>query len=138
MIPIRNKSTSEADRGVPYRSVGYGGEIQPSNRRTVAGRSGLFVEEPVGAPNKDGIIVISETIRPLSPVAMHHESFPIWHEYYYGVQLDPECAPLMVSNKRLWTRISKKPFPQCHSITELDQFDSDRLLCQSRCTQLWY
>jgi SAM-dependent methyltransferase len=59
----------------------------------VACNLGISLSEIYSCLNKNGILVIAETIRPVEDRAMHHEIIFNLLENYYSVQLDPEMRP---------------------------------------------
>lgn len=89
--------------------------------------------------NKDGILVISETICPFESRCMHHEIISNLHDNYYRVQLDPEMRPTrgFLTKDICMRNFEKACFSNVDSITELNRYDQLASL-SSRCTHLWY
>jgi len=75
--------------------------------------------------NKDGILVIAETTRPVESRALHHEIIFNLLETYYSVKLDPEMRPTHgFLTKDIWIRnFEKAGLRNIDCITELEQHD---------------
>ena len=75
--------------------------------------------------NKNGILIIAETIRPVESRAMHHEIIFNLLENYYSVKLDPDLRPSHgFLTKDIWIRnFEKAGFGNIDCITELERHD---------------
>jgi hybrid polyketide synthase/nonribosomal peptide synthetase ACE1 len=75
--------------------------------------------------NKNGILVIAETTRPVESRAMHHEIIFNLLENYYSVKLDAEMRPTHgFLTKNTWiSNFEKAGFSNIDCITELERYD---------------